>query len=88
MLVAVRKSVVETETEIFNVADAPAGVDSACTRTEAPGARVRDNCCSPEVDVVVRIEFGATEHVPAASFHVPAQVDQVIVSPPLRAVPD
>jgi hypothetical protein len=44
VFVAVRKSVVETETEIFNVADAPAGVDSACTRTQAPGARVRVNC--------------------------------------------
>ena len=70
MFVAVRKSVVETETEIFNVADAPAGVDSASTRTQAPGARVRVNCWAPELEVVVRIEVGATEHVPTASVHV------------------
>ena len=87
MFVAARKSEVETETEIFNVADAPAGVDSASTLTQAPGARVRANCWAPELDVVVRIEVGAPEHVPEDSFHVPPHVDHVIVSPPLSAVP-
>lgn len=86
-VVATTKSVVETDTEIFNVVDPLAGVRCTFTLTDWPEVRAKDNCCAPELDVVVKIDVIVAEQAPVASVHVPLHVDQVSVLPALTAVP-
>lgn len=86
-VVAGAKSLVETDTEIFNVVDPLAGVRFVCILTDWPGESARVNCCPPELEVVVNTVTGVVEHAPVDSVHVPLHVDHVSVFPVLKAVP-
>ena len=84
MFVAARKSEVETETEIFNVAPLPAGLDTARIQTPSMGASVRVNCWG-EIVVAVKIAASEPEHVDPDQE--PLHVDHVIVFVPFTAEP-